>query len=289
MKSRSLLMVALLIVSACRAASADPVPQELDRLSALLTKIEADGVPDMLKETFAPNRAAIERARKTTSPQLRLYRLREAYVGVETVAFVAAQKDAAGNLDKFIALWNARPVSATTTPAAPLLQAALVQTATNRAEKLYRASLPYGKADGPLSGLYYLGEAHANAAFARLVASMDAHDAEEMPKEKTLRNALAAMETDMLRVFEKDPAAPAMIGVSVRLKEARELLDRGSLAGATLLLREAKLAYDRATTKTAIEVDPVAELGRVGETSAAILPAAAAKQVRVTLIRWPYT
>ena len=289
MKSRSLLMVALLIVSACRAASADPVPQELDRLSALLTKIEADGVPDMLKETFAPNRAAIERARKTTSPQLRLYRLREAYVGVETVAFVAAQKDAAGNLDKFIALWNARPVSATTTPAAPLLQAALVQTATNRAEKLYRASLPYGKADGPLSGLYYLGEAHANAAFARLVASMETNDAEEAPKEKALRNALAAMETDMLRVFEKDPAAPAMIGVSVRLKEARELLDRGSLAGATLLLREAKLAYDRATTKTAIEVDPVAELGRVGETSAAILPAAAAKQVRVTLIRWPYT
>lgn len=286
-------MVALLIVSACRAASADPVPQELDRLSALLTKIEADGVPDMLKETFAPNRAAIERARKATSPQLRLYRLRDAYVGVETVAFVAAQKDAAGNLEKFIALWNARPVSTTATPAgAPLLQAALVQTATNRAEKLYRASLPYGKADSPLSGLYYLGEANANAAFARLVASMETNDADEVPKEKALRNALAAMETDMLRVFEKDPAAPAMIGVSVRLKEARELLDRGSLAGATLLLREAKLAYDRATNPQAkVEDDPLAELGRVAETSASgeILPAAAAPRVRVTLIRWPYT
>ncbi len=293
MKSRALLMVALLIVSACRAASADPVPQELDRLSALLTKIEADGVPDMLKESFAPNRAAIERVRKTTSPQLRLYRLRDAYVGVETVAFVAGQKDAAGNLDKFISLWNARPVAVTTTPkSASLLQAALVQTATNRAEKLYRASLPYGKADGPLSGLYYLGESHANAAFARLVASLDTHDAEETPKEKALRNALAAMDSDMLRVFEKDPGAPAMIGVSVRLKEARELLDRGSLAGATLLLREAKLAYGRATNPQAkVEADPLAELGRVGETSAAeeILPAVAAQRVKVTLIRWPYT
>src|SRR5687768_7884957 len=125
MKSRALLMAAVLIVSACRAApAADPVPPELDRLSALLTKIEAGGVPDILKESFAPNRAAIERVRKTTPLQLRLYRLREAYVGVETVAFVAGQKDAAGNLDKFIALWNARPVSATATPAgASLLQA----------------------------------------------------------------------------------------------------------------------------------------------------------------------
>src|SRR5207253_8662714 len=63
--------------------------------------------------------------------------------------------------------------------------------------------------------------------------------------------AIEAMETDMLRTFEKDPGAPAMIGVSVRLKEARELLDRGSLSGATLLLLEAKLAYGRATVSPA--------------------------------------
>ena len=285
-------MVMMLMISGCRAAPAvDPVPRELDRLSALLTKIEADGAPAMLKETFAPNRAAIERVRKTTSPRLRLYRLREAYVGVGTVAFVAGQKDAVGNLDKFIALWKAQPVAATAPPEdASLLQAGLVESATNRAEKLYRASLPYGKADGPFSGLYYLGEAHANAAFARLVASMDTHDAEETPKEQALRNALAAMDSEMLRVFEKDPGAPAMIGVSVRLKEARELLDRGSLAGATLVLHEAKLAHRRATNPQAKnESDPLAELGRVGETSAAILPAAAAQQVKVTLIRWPYT
>src|SRR5688572_30953454 len=71
MKSRALLMIVMLGIAGCRAASADPVPEELDRLSALLAKIEADGVPDMLKETFAPNRAAIERVRKATSPQLR--------------------------------------------------------------------------------------------------------------------------------------------------------------------------------------------------------------------------
>ena len=65
----------------------------------------------------------------------------------------------------------------------------------------------------------------------------------------------------MLKVFDKDPAAPAMIGVSVRLKEARELFDRGSLAGATLLLLEARLSYGRNTAPdVGADVKPPADL-----------------------------
>lgn len=321
MKSRALLMIAMLGIAGCRAAApVDPVPQELDRLSALLTRIEADNPPAALKETFAPNRAAIERVRKTTSPQLRLYRLRDAYVGVGTAAFVAAQKDAAANGDKFLALWSAQPVRTVATPAGmPLLHASLVQSSANRAEKLYRASLPYGKADGPFSGAYYLGEAHANAAFAQLVASLDAGGLdtdkdEQPPNAKMLQNALDAMETEMLGAFGKDPAAPAMISVSVRLKEAQELLDRGSLAGATLMMLEARLMYGRATAPEVKGVvappadlpkDSMAELWRASDNplaardvlpyyvslrkQTAAAPAVAAQRVKVTLIRWPYT
>lgn len=267
MKIRFLWIAATLLLSACHAtagAAGDVearVTRELDRLAAVQTKLEAGGVPEIVKQSVAPNRAALERVRKTASPQLRLYRLRDAFVGIESVAFVAEQKEATKSTDAFVMLWKARPVQAVAAPAgAPLVHEALVQSSSNRAEKLYRASLPYGKADGPFSGVYYLGEAHANAAFARFVASLGARVAEAPPDAKVLNAAIDAMETDMLRTFEKDPAAPNMIPVSVRLKEARELLDRGSLAGATLLLLEARLTYGHATAPaTGAPAAPAAE------------------------------
>jgi hypothetical protein len=316
MNTRTFAIAAMLSVLACRPATVDPVPAELDRLSASLAKIEAGGVPDMLKDSIQANRQAIERARKATSPELRLYRLRDAYVGVETVAFVAGHKDASTSLDRFIALWKAQPARAITTPEhTPLLHASLLQSSANRAEKLYRASLPYGKADGALSGLYYLGEAHANERFAQLIASLEVRKEEAAPQAATLRNAIAASEAEMLKTFGNDPAAPAMIGTSVRLKEARELVDRGSLAGATLMLLESRVMYGRATapkvagvvaTPANLPKDSMAELWRTSDNPVAkrdalpfyaSLPAFAAqsaaaipaRQVHVTLVRWPYT
>ncbi|MFL6247654.1 MAG: hypothetical protein ACJ74H_16635 [Thermoanaerobaculia bacterium] len=267
----------LLLLAACR-VSADSdarVAQELDRLAALQAKLESGGVPDIVKGALKPNAEAIERARKGTSPEVRLYRLRDAFVYVEAMAFVTEQQGAGKDIDSFIALWKARPVASIATPPdSPLLHAALIEAASNKAEKLYRASLPYGKADGPFSGIYYLGEAHATAAFGRFVASLGVRGAEEPPKAAVLDKAIDGLETDMLKVFDKDPAAPAMIGVSVRLKEARELFDRGSLAGATLLLLEARLSYGRNTAPEAaadvkappdLPEDSMAELWRTSD------------------------
>jgi hypothetical protein len=129
-----------------------------------------------------------------------------------------------------------------------------------------------------------------------------------------LRNAIAAMDAEMLGAFGKDPSAPAMISVSVRLKEAQELLDRGSLAGTTLLMLEARLMYGRATAPEVKGVvappadlpkDSMAELWRASDNpiaardvlpyyaslrkQIATAPAVAAQRVKVTLIRWPYT
>lgn len=251
------ILVAVLLVAACR-ASADVdarVAQELDRLAAVRAKLESGSVPDIVTQTLKPNAEALERVRKATSPEVRLYRLRDAFVSVEAVAFVVEQQEAAKTADAFIALWKARPVAPIATPAdSALLHASLIEAASNRAEKLYRASLPYGKADGPFSGVYYLGEAHGTAAFGRFVASLGVRGAEEPPKAAVLDRAIVGLETEMLKVFDKDPAAPAMIGVSVRLKEARELFDRGSLAGATLLLLEARLSFGR-NTAPEVEAD----------------------------------
>ena len=269
MNTRPLWIAVMLLLSACRAsAEADAratdarVLQEVDRLAAVQAKLASGGVPDVVKESVKPNGEALERVRTATSPQLRLYRLRDAFIGIEAVSFVAGQQDAAKSADTFIALWKGRPTQAIATPAdAPLLHAALVEQASNKAEKLYRASLPYGKADGPFSGVYYLGEAHATAAFGRFVASLGVQSAEEPPRASAVEKAIDGLETDMLRVFDKDPTASAMIGCSVRLKEARELFERGSLAGATLLLLEARLSYGRNTApEVPADVKPPADL-----------------------------
>ena len=147
-----------------------------------------------------------------------------------------------------------------------------------------------------------------------MVASLGVRGDEKPPAKAVLDQAIGALETEMLRVFEKDPAAPAMIGVSVRLKEARELLDRDSLAGATLSLMEARFSYGRNTApevKGAVAIpadlpkDSMAELWRNSDNPVAlrdVLPyyvalrkqtaapqAIAAKRVKVTLVRWPYT
>ncbi len=257
-------LVVVLVLAACR-VSADVearMAEETERLATLQAKLESADVPEIVKQLIKPNAEAIERVRKAPSPEVRLHRLRDAVVSIEAANFVAEQRDAGKSIDAFIELWKARPVAPISTPAAiPLLHAALVEAASNRAEKLYRASLPYGKADGPFSGVYYLGEAHGTAAFGRFVASLGVKSAEQPPKAAVLDKAIEGLETDMLRVFEKDPAAPAMIGVSVRLKEARELFDRGSLAGATLLLLEARLSYGRNTApEVAADVKPPADL-----------------------------
>jgi hypothetical protein len=47
-----------------------------------------------------------------------------------------------------------------------------------------------------------------------------------------LRDALEALERETVAAFAVDPASPAMIPVSARLKEARELLERSSLDAA---------------------------------------------------------
>src|SRR5689334_5596471 len=145
MKTRRFAAAAMLLMLGCHRAAVDPVPAAIDRLSASLAKVESGGVPGMTKDSIAPNRQAIRRARKATSPELRLYRLRDAYDGVETVAFVVAHKDVSTKLDRFLALGKAQRVTAIATPEhLPLLHASLLQSSANRAEKLYRASLPYG-------------------------------------------------------------------------------------------------------------------------------------------------
>ena len=248
------------------ACSRPSVDGELARLEALQAKLARQDAPKQLVDV---NRKALDAVREAKTPRERLYRLRGAFVNVETLAFVQEHKD-----EPFEALWKSRTAPRATQAAenTALLQRALIETSSNQAEKLFRASLPYGKAAGAESGLYYLANAEANAKFALFVRSLPLEKPQASPTESELRAVLADVEAETLRKFEIRPSAGA--------KEARELIDRGSLAGATLALLETHRDLGNRIDPTEMQL-----WTRGAQPVAAKDPRA----VQVTLLRWPYT
>lgn len=291
---------------------------ELDRLDGILKRLETQGG---LSKEAGTLRDQIAGARRASSPSVLVYQLRAPYVGVEQLAFTSEHREAGKDIGQLEALWKERgprfkavpgPIPHPV-PAAPLL-AALAQKAANRAEKHYRAALPYGRADSPASGLYYLGEAEAQRSFGDFVSTLDLPKG---PKGDTalapgaLQAALEGLEGEMGQSFAADPATQSLNGLSARLKEARELFERGSLEGAALALLESRVELSRQrggagaapaepSLAQAAEGSLLAPFRAVPASGDVVpfyrsffksrpLAAAAAEVVTVTLIRWPYT
>lgn len=300
---------------------------EIGRLDTLAAELEKAELPASLKGIPKPAATSLDRPKAASSDLVRLYRLRDPFISFETFAFVAANAGAAADLESFERLWNssearfAAPRSAGGTNS---LLEGLEQAAGNRAERLYRASVAYAKIDSPSSGLYYLAEAIGNQKFREFVASLDLPDAEAGGKidREAVSLALDSMEAETLKEFGGDPGANSMIPVSVRLKEARELFDAGSLEGAALLLIESRLALSmRTRAEDAAAPSPaanpparsdgihsllVALLESEGPPLSTLvrndliplydslavdreLATAAPASTTVTLVRWPYT
>src|SRR5687768_12917317 len=130
-------LAALLLVSvaaACGAAQTETrAAQEIERLDAALKMAEAAAadLPKDVHPLFEAHRGALDRAKKATLPEYKLYRLRDAFVGIETLSFLAKEhKAAAESVATFEKLWRehrarfeAKPPGARGT----LLQRALVE------------------------------------------------------------------------------------------------------------------------------------------------------------------
>jgi hypothetical protein len=228
--------------------------QEVDRLEGLLKKVEAVAPKG---DAVSAIRTSLAQVRKESSPPVFVYQLHGPFVDAEKLAFFVENGEAGKDLTHLERLWaerkqrfapHARPL-----PEAPLL-AGLAQAAENRAEKLYRASLPYGKASGPRNGLYYLGEAEGEMRFHDFVVTLSLPaGSEKAPDAAALQKALESLEAEMQKAFAADPGSPVMIQPSALLKEARELLERGSRQGAALLLLQSRLELSRREGKHAKE------------------------------------
>lgn len=295
-RKRIATLLAAALILACNgaerraAALEERLAQEVSRVEASLAKSEQAKLPPELQELTKTYREALQRARASESPELRLYRLRDAVVGAELLEVFAAHRDAAGkDLGPLTAWWNGRRAAFARTPAmprGPLLHRALAEAATNRAQKLFRASLPYAKASAPFGGVYYLAEAEGNRRFAELVASLPASDSDEpLPRADRVEAALQALERETVQTFAAEPSAPKMIPVSAKLKESRELLERKFVSGAALSLLEARLRYDRGVDESLRASLQALASERAPVAPKKIMPAS----VTVTLVRWPYT
>jgi len=314
-------LAGLLIATQLSASPLQPrLTQEIDRLDALLKSVTASADTQAMVEG---NRTLLARARAARSPQLGIYRLRDAFVGIETLRYAVAHKPDESDLVRVQALANAeraaieRPLSAMSEPA---LQLALRQIVANRAAKLLRASVPYGKASSPANGLFYIGEAQGNRKFREFLETLSfGGPAEERPNVQAINAALTKLDTSALAAFEEDPAGRSAVGLSARLKEARELAERGSLEGAALTLLEAQLDISR---RSAPPANAAADLRSPRTDSIATMFESVAREdggdtariitnsvlplyrslfanvpprkkpptnVTVTLVRWPYT
>jgi hypothetical protein len=284
--------------------------KELDRLDATLRTIDSPSLEKDAKPIVEGNRVLLNRARAATSPFVRVYRMRDAYVGIETLRYVIDHKAAEASLARVQTLANASR-SAIEKPLAPMsgpaLQLALRQIVANRAEKLFRASVPFGKAASPANGLFYLGEAEGNRKFRDFIESLPfGGGAEPRPNPSAIQSALTKLDTAALAAFEDDPAGRSAVPLSARLKEARELSDRGWLEGAALTLTEAQLDLNRREpagllkhAATPARTDSIATMWSAED--GGVLPLYASlfantpagkkipKNVTVTLVRWPYT
>lgn len=318
----ALVIGVVLLATACFASPADRVNQEIARLEKTLTSLETANLPDDVKDLIAAHRGALERAKKATSPEYKLYRLRDPFIGIETLSFLAEHPEARVSVETVEKLWRAeapRFAAKAAKPHGTLLERALTESAMTRSKILYDASMAYAKVSSPWSGVYYLGEGAGNLRFRDFLLSATGSSTEASPVREQVAAILASLDKDTLAFFGNDVTNQAVIPVSVRLKEAHELLNAGRVDGAMLLLIEARAALSRrggpkgsySPAKTspksmaavleawsadeqppmsdALKAEVPALYASLFNTTLKAAAATKPSQVTVTLVRWPYT
>ena len=310
-------MLVALALTLLSALPPERIDAEYRRLDAQLTSID----PKSLPKEFAPEvknvRDLLDRFVKAEGAEYRLYRLRDAFVSVERLRYVANHP--VQSEEAFEKLWTKeRPRLDKKTPRGSALERALAQSAATRAERYYPASIAYAKATNPQMGLFYLADAISNLEFRDFVDSLDSAPSEKPPTAKQVGASLDALESATIGYFSAHVAAADANPVSARLKEARELLAAGRVEGAMLLAIEADLVLaDRGGPQVAdgggmttpsgsfsslltqwVSNEPMPDRKKTREKAMAFYagffsttPQAAfvKPKVTVTLVRWPYT
>ena len=236
-------------------AATDPLADELDRWATFVKTNPA--TDDLWKELKPGSEAVLARARDALAAGRRLLALqRLAYAREQLLAATyIGERPADQRKDnaRFEAEWARMgevlradlktPPADAAASVQPALLRALAEAALPQVGIYYEASLEYGRATMPDSGLYYLGAAQAQrdfAAFARKISE----PAGSPPPLRSIATELEVLDAEMLAAYRPPLSIekhPQFIAAAAQLKEARELEAAGLRYGA--LLRYLMAAY----------------------------------------------
>lgn len=274
-------LASLLALAACgadrpAARAADPLAEELARWSAFVAADTAgDPFSSQIRRATTP---ALAQARGSFELGRRLHallRLGAARTYLEALAFMREHPEAARSQQALEAEWKRsgaallaekpETIAASLAGVRPAAVRAMAEAAIPAVRVSYDASLEYGRATDASSGLYYLGEAHAQRRMVELCRTLGEPAGAREPAFRPLAAELDALEAEMLAVYRPPVSIDRhaeFIGASGALKEARELDAAGLPRGALLRYLQAVLRLQPMLAKPPV-FDPVATPARL--------------------------
>ena len=248
----ALLLVSGLALLAGRAGTDDApdlLSTEVERWTTFLrTNPSTDDTWKQLKQGAEP---VVRRAQAAIADQRRLLALQlflTARAPLAAAAYMQAPpassaRDAAAfevewsRMGSVLADRLARPPAGALDGVRPAAVRALGEAALPQTRVFYDASLEYGRATMPESGLFYLGSARAAGETVELCRSLSEDVPGAPPPVRPVRREIEALEGELLDAYRPPLSVdrhPDFIAASSQLKEARELHDAGLVHGALL-------------------------------------------------------
>ncbi|MEM7353988.1 MAG: hypothetical protein AAF657_24515 [Acidobacteriota bacterium] len=250
-----LVTLALLPIGAAGSAlDPDTLARELDRLGTLVTDPALGNNGERLQALHGRAAKALRRGH----PHQALYEMQRGLVGAAGYLYLAEHKGVE-SLEAFDRLWQEQSLILEQTQRiaqgrvcldAPIQVRALVERAANRATGHYRAARAMAHADNLSGGLYYLGQARAEARLAKLckvfrAAGLAAASATDDPDLPSLADELPVLARDTGTAYEAPGAAlerhSEFIALNASLKELGELDAAGLRYGALDRFLDARL------------------------------------------------
>jgi len=232
-------------------ASSAPPSDPLAAAIARWARISADTTSkvEMTRDTRGFVRPVItgaESALRDGRRELALYRLAYAWSNLAAAEYVATQT-AAGHADSaglesewkrmrgVLGVSAARPAENALQTLQPAAVRAFAEAALPQVAIYYEASLDYGRATGPESGLYYLGSALAQKEFVEFSRTLsEARSGAPLPA-RAIVTEIDALERALLAAYRPPASIDShrdFIVASAAIKEARELEALGFHHGA---------------------------------------------------------
>src|SRR4029078_789086 len=101
------LLVLFLATQALASPVDDRLAKEIARLDAVIKALDTPSLAQDARPMLEGNRALLNRARSTANPSLRLYRLRDAAIGIDTLNYILSHKRDESDMKRVQALADA--------------------------------------------------------------------------------------------------------------------------------------------------------------------------------------